>query len=81
MIINLTNDATRKMHTFQILQEGNYKCGGEFYLVKDLKARKRKYQIISLNKETLYFHSYGDVFTGERALEWFNDYSKRCAIT
>jgi len=77
--ITTTNNATYKSHTFEILKEGTSKNGEGFYLVKDLKARKNKYQIINLELGDEYFHSFGSVETAEKADEWFKDYSKRYA--
>jgi len=77
--ITATNNATYKIHTFEILKEGTSKCGEGFYLVKDLKARKNKYQIINLELGDEYFHSFGSVETAGKADEWFKDYSKRYA--
>jgi len=77
--ITTTNNATYKSHTFEILKEGTSKNGEGFFLVKDLKARKNKYQIITLLLENKYFHSMGAVGTEEEANAWFKDYTKRYA--
>jgi len=77
--ITTTNNATYKSHTFEILKEGTSKNGEGFFLVKDLKARKNKYQIITLLLENKYFHSLGAVGTEEEANKWYGEYTKRYA--
>jgi len=77
--ITATNNATYKIHTFEVLKEGTCKNGESFCLVKDLKARKNKYQIINLLLGNKYFHSLGAVGTEEQANEWFGEYKKRYA--
>lgn len=78
MAIITENNATYKIHTFEILKEGIHKhTGREFYLVKDLKAKKYKYQIIELEHKGKYFHSFGSVATEKEAYEWWERYTKR----
>ena|GEM_PF-1952191 len=77
--INTTSDATHKAHTFEIIKEETNKSGEKFYLVKDLKAKKYKYQIIDLIPRSEHFHSLGQVQTEEEAYEWFERYTKRYA--
>lgn len=79
-IITVESSATFKIHTFEILKEDTYKDADEkFYLVKDLKAKKHKYQIISLRHRNTVFHSFGRVKTEKEANEWFEKYAKRYA--
>ena len=79
-VIQVESDATYKTHTFEILKEGTYNGSKDyFYLVKDQKAKKYKYQIISLSHYIRVFHSSGRVETQEEAEKWFNEYSKKNA--
>ena len=68
----LDSNTTYKSHTFEFIREGEYKyTGDKFYLVRDIKATKWKYQIIFLSFKN-YFHSNGSVETLEEADEWWN---------
>ena len=75
-ILEMTQEAGYATQKLEVLEIGTYLVNQSdyFYLVKNLRARKHKFSIISVKTKNSY-HVYGYVKTIQEAKEWWERYS------